>query len=217
MYFSKNIKYLRESANLSQEKLGELFSLADTTISNWEKGRSTPNIAVLIALCKHFNTDPTTLLYTDISVLGVAGARVELMGGAKEVQDEVTPVPLYGTVSAGASGLAAFWEREQPVGWVAAKEFEGCLAAFRVVGESMEPEIKSGDMVFIRSFDKGSYYSPQSIYMIVTREERMIKRVRIAPDAADVLICSSPNYQEFRLPITEVLAVYKVAGFVRVV
>ncbi|OWY19867.1 XRE family transcriptional regulator [Sphingobacteriales bacterium UPWRP_1] len=80
MYFSKNIKHLRESANLSQEKLGELFSLADTTISNWEKGRSNPNIAVLVALCKHFDTDPTTLLYTDMSLEGVG---VGLLGGEK--------------------------------------------------------------------------------------------------------------------------------------
>lgn len=216
MFLGKNIKYLRNSKNLSQKQMGEILDCTNTTVSGWENGKLL-EMGPFLKICEYFDVDPTTLLYTDMSVLGGAGARVELMGGAKEVQDEVAPVPLYGTVSAGASGLAAFWEREQPVGWVSAKEFEGCLAAFRVVGESMEPEIKSGDMVFIRSFDKGSYYSPQSIYMIVTREERMIKRVRIAPDAADVLICSSPNYQEFRLPITEVLAVYKVAGFVRVV
>lgn len=215
MLFHLNIRYLRENANLSQAKLGNIIGVGKTTIAGYEGGTSKPHFETLIKLCTYFKVDPTSLLYADLAN-GVGVSKIEFIGAAKDVQDEIARVPLYGSVSAGASGLAAFWEREQPVGYVWAKEFEGCLAAFRVVGESMEPEIKGGDIVFIRALE-GGYFAPQSIYMLVTREERMIKRIRIAPDEAGVLICSSPNFAEFRLPLSEVVAVYKVAGFVRVV
>ena len=35
-YFSKNLKFLREQKRLSQNKLGELANVNQTTIARWE-------------------------------------------------------------------------------------------------------------------------------------------------------------------------------------
>jgi len=52
-------------------------------LASYERGVSYPEMPTMLKLCNFFKTDPTTLLYTDMSVLGGVGARVELMGGEK--------------------------------------------------------------------------------------------------------------------------------------
>lgn len=222
MYFAKNIKHLREISSLTQIDLAKVIGKKKGIIGAYENERSNPDIPSLLSLCRYFDTDTTTILYTDMSLgEGGAGAGVQLLGGAIDGvgADVLDRVPFYGlTVSAGTMGLAAgaFWEHEQPVGWVSVPEFRGCLAAFRVVGMSMEPEILNGDIVFIREAENRAYFATQSIYMLVTHEERMLKRLRLHPDNGELLICSSPNYADFVLPVGELLGVYKVAGSMRV-
>ena len=43
-YFSKNLKYLRESKKLSQNKLAEIIGVNQTTIARWEDDNRTPNL-----------------------------------------------------------------------------------------------------------------------------------------------------------------------------
>lgn len=43
-YFSKNLRYLRESKKLSQNKLAEIIGVNQTTIARWEDDNRTPNL-----------------------------------------------------------------------------------------------------------------------------------------------------------------------------
>ena len=43
-FFSKNLKYIRENRNLSQNKLAELVGVNQTTIARWEDDNRTPNL-----------------------------------------------------------------------------------------------------------------------------------------------------------------------------
>lgn len=60
--FSTIIAALRASANLSQEKFGELFGVKKSTISGWESGLSTPTIGVLLKIAKYFRVTTDFLL-----------------------------------------------------------------------------------------------------------------------------------------------------------
>ncbi len=40
-YFSKNLKFLREKRNLSQNKLAEIIGVNQTTIARWEDDNRT--------------------------------------------------------------------------------------------------------------------------------------------------------------------------------
>lgn len=65
-YFSKNLKFLREQKRLSQNKLGELANVNQTTIARWENEEMAPSIDNVIELSKIFNIDLADLLGRDL-------------------------------------------------------------------------------------------------------------------------------------------------------
>ena len=67
-YFSKNLKFLREQKKLSQNKLGELANVNQTTIARWENEEMAPSIDNVIELSKIFNTDLADLLGRDLQL-----------------------------------------------------------------------------------------------------------------------------------------------------
>ena len=59
----RNIKKLRIQKGLSQEGLGEQLSVTRQTVSNYETGRSLPDIEMLERLAEVFGTDIETVIY----------------------------------------------------------------------------------------------------------------------------------------------------------
>ncbi len=55
MSYSKNIRYLRKTAKLSQEELAELLGVKRHTICDWETERTEPSISQLKAVAEVFN------------------------------------------------------------------------------------------------------------------------------------------------------------------
>lgn len=52
---SERIRTLRKNRHLTQTEFGELFNVEKTTVSSYERGQSTPNDSIKIAICKYFN------------------------------------------------------------------------------------------------------------------------------------------------------------------
>ena len=57
MKISDKILYLRKKNKYSQKKLASMVNVTRQTISNWETGKSIPDIYQSMALAKAFNTD----------------------------------------------------------------------------------------------------------------------------------------------------------------
>ena len=60
---AKNIKYIRESANLSQQELAERIIVTRQTISNWERGVSQPDIEIMERIALALEVDVRDLIY----------------------------------------------------------------------------------------------------------------------------------------------------------
>lgn len=58
----KNLVKLRKEAGLSQEKLGEILHLSDSTIGSYETGRRFPDTSTIIALCNYFHVSADYML-----------------------------------------------------------------------------------------------------------------------------------------------------------
>ncbi len=128
-------------------------------------------------------------------------------------------VPFFGDmpVSAGTSDLAVVLGGQQPTGWISIPGMPKSIGAFPVVGCSMEPEIRQGDFVAITLIDKWELVDPDKIYMIITHEERMIKRLAIDNENGDILWCISPNYKDFKLYKSDIIAIYRITFYGRIV
>lgn len=62
IYFSENLKELRSSRSLTQEKLADCLGVSFQTISKWERGDSFPDITMLPVISSYFNISIDDLL-----------------------------------------------------------------------------------------------------------------------------------------------------------
>lgn len=127
-----------------------------------------------------------------------------------------TSVPFYNLpVSAGQLSVleSEIFSSVTPDGFVELSVFEGCEAVFPIVGVSMEPIISSGDWIGIKSIDNISrsweFLQTGVIYLIITREDRMIKFIEKATDE-NFIVCTSPNYSPFKIFKGDILKLYRV-------
>lgn len=56
------IKKFRERAGLSQKEFAEQIQQQNSTVSNWERGLTRPNVDVLADICSALNVPPDELL-----------------------------------------------------------------------------------------------------------------------------------------------------------
>ena len=59
----KNIRDIRISQNMTQDTLAEILFVTRQTVSNYENGRSRPDIDMLLRIADVLNTDVNTILY----------------------------------------------------------------------------------------------------------------------------------------------------------
>ena len=62
IYFGENLKHLRRERDLTQEDVAQFLNTTFQTISKWERGETMPDIAVLPALARYFETTTDELL-----------------------------------------------------------------------------------------------------------------------------------------------------------
>lgn len=87
MELNAQIKKYRKSLNLSQEELAEKAYVTRQTISNWENGKSYPDIHSLLLLSSLFNVSLDQLIKGDIETM-------------KEIinEQEISKFNYYGTI-----------------------------------------------------------------------------------------------------------------------
>ncbi len=67
IFFAENLKYLRKVNGFTQESLAMYMNKKHSTIGNWEKRNSKPNIEELSTLATYFKIDVNTILFKDLS------------------------------------------------------------------------------------------------------------------------------------------------------
>ena len=174
--------------------------------------------------------------YSD-APLSIVGEYEQLPYGTKEVKVQIskeqlhmpdflqqrskTSVPFYNLpVSAGQLGVleSEVFPQNTPDGFLELSVFNGCEAVFPIIGVSMEPVISSGDWIGIKSIDNISrswdFIQTNVIYLIITREDRMIKFIDKATDE-DFIVCRSANASPFKVYKGDILKLYRVKACVK--
>lgn len=80
----EKLRKARIANNLKQSDVAELLNVKKNTISNWENGKSNPDIDSLVELCKIYNISCSAILeeaYSDevIHSLSVSGLEKEII------------------------------------------------------------------------------------------------------------------------------------------
>lgn len=114
--------------------------------------------------------------------------------------------------------VEAYPDTEAPAYTINFAPVNDCTAALPVYGESMEPGIRSGDIVFVRELHNRATLQWGEIYLVVTDETcdnlRTIKRVYPHPDGQHyILRADNPTYKgDTIIPVASVLKIFIVKG-----
>ena len=71
MELGKRITEIRKQNNMTQEDLAEKFHVTRQTISNWENGKSYPDIETLVCISNEFNVSFIHIVPQIFSVLRI--------------------------------------------------------------------------------------------------------------------------------------------------
>lgn len=143
----ENIKAMRKQARFTQAELAEKLSVHQTAVSQWEKGRTLPDLWSLSRLAAIFDTAVDEVLRGD-AVAADKPDEYKLM--KQELRERLCRIPILGSVQAGVPISAI----QDITGSVALSEEHSEDAheyfALRVRGDSMEPRLLEDDIVIVR-------------------------------------------------------------------
>jgi len=126
-------------------------------------------------------------------------------------QGSIKGVPFYNLpVSAGHSTLDIIGATH-PEGYISnLPGADIAEAILPVTGMSMLPEIMPGALIGVRLVHNWESLNTERIYMIITQEDRMIKRIEHDRENDDAIWCISPNYQKFKVYKSQIIEIHRV-------
>ena len=166
------IKELRKQKGLSQRELAQLCNVHQTAVSQWEKGRTSPDSESLKILS---------------SVLGVSVAR--LIGG--EDIDSKTLIPVLGFVRAGIpmEAIEDILDYEEISAEMASR---GEYFGLKIKGDSMHPLFQAGDTVIVRR--QPDVDSGEVAVVLVNGNDATVKKL-IKKDTSILLVPENSAYE----------------------
>ncbi len=189
------------------------LGITKQTLSNWKK-RNTFDAELIYTKCLLIN--PSWLLSGEGNVLKSTHEEINTLRERSIISyitksKEEKGVPFWDLpVSAGHS-LTDIKGKVKPAGYVVG--LPGADIAeniFPVTGMSMEPEVSSSAIIGVRKIDNWETLNTERIYLIITRDDRMIKRIQHDEDNSEILWCVSPNYPKFKVYKSEIIEIQRV-------
>ena len=162
-YFSTNLKHLREQKGLSQNKLGNMIGVNQTTIARWEDDNRVPTIDNAIDVANALDVPLPDLLGKDL--------RFDNATYMKPIVDDdnMVQIPVLGIIKAGIPIEAQqdiLEYIEIPKRWIrGGKQFYG----LKISGDSMFPKYQENDIVVFedsRNYDMESARNKDCAVMV---------------------------------------------------
>ena len=170
----ERLKNARKAKGFTQEKLASLVSVSRQAYSSYETGTRDPDTRTLSQIA----------INLDVSV-------DYLLGKVTQSQTESNRmIPLLGSVPAGVP-IEAIEDVEEYIDIYPRFVKHGELFALRVQGDSMEPDLRNGDIVII---EKQEFVENGDVAVVrVNGEDVTLKRVKVSTKGL-MLIPSNPAY-----------------------
>lgn len=170
------IQELRKKHGLSQQRLAQSLNVHQTAISQWETGRTTPDIEVATTMSQIFGV---SLEY----LLGISDESLSS-------QFDPTWINVLGRVAAGIpiEAIEEVIDREQITESMARS---GTYIGLQIHGASMEPRMREGDVVIVRLQDDCD--SGDTVIAMVNGDEATCKILQKTPDGIS-LLSTNPAY-----------------------
>ncbi len=218
---SKNLKFLRNEAGMTQADLAEKLNLQRTMISAYEDGRSEPKLSGLSIIADLFAVSVDELLHRDIQELGRKAAaskdvKVLAITLDKEEKENITMV----RQKASAGYLNGFADPEYveslPQFQLPHLSKNATYRAFEITGDSMLPLI-SGTLIIGAYVEQLRDIKSGKTYVLVTVTEGVVyKRVfnYLEENGKLFLVSDNEHYKPYEVKGEDVLEVWEAKAFI---
>ena len=183
--FGEILKELRTKAGVSQKKLSEGLHVSQQTVGSWEVNRTTPSPDVMRRIADYFNVSIDHLYGRDTTVNSKPAPR---SSGVR--------IPVYGDTAAGIPIVAIEnFDSDDPDDWEEIPEDmakSGEYIALRIKGDSMEPRMRTGDVVIVRL--QPEVENGDIAIVRVNGDEATCKNIKKTPEGV-MLISLNPAYE----------------------
>jgi transcriptional regulator with XRE-family HTH domain len=196
MYLSLNLKYLRQKHKLSQQQLADLLKTGRSTLAEYERGKTEPNLHTLLAIARHFKISTDELLTKNLSH--------EAYEIIKNKQFKVLAISVDGNKKGNielveSKAEAGYLESAQDPEYI--RELpkiyfpnlpEGTYRGFEIRGESMLP-IEPGTIVICRYIESLRQIKNNKTYIVVTEREGLVYKRLLQNPRNNTIVLQSDN------------------------
>ena len=193
-----NLKYLRKKRKISQQELSETFGIARTTLGDYERGKTEPNLDMLVKFAQFYEVKIDDLIQTNLShreleIIKNRDLRVLAISVDKDEREQVELVE----TKAEAGYLESFSDPEyiKDLPKISFPNMpSGTFRGFEIHGDSMLP-MESGSIVIASYVERLDEVKEGRTYIVVSKDDGLVyKRVRKQEDK-NALILVSDNEQ----------------------
>lgn len=204
-----DLKRFRKDRHIKQSEVCEVLGVSQPFLSAIEMGKSPLNEEKFQKLYNHYGDVLLEYKLTERPI--IIGSEINGNSTNRAIFDHV--IKYYDVESADC--LNVFEDDKAVYKKMVIPGFEDCDFAINVLGDSMYPELKSGQIALLKMW-KESYIEFGYTYLVVTHSgHRMLKRLRAA-SKKDEVICESVNklYDSIELKKSDIKALYLLKGYI---
>jgi len=211
---ASNLKYLRKRRKLSQQEFSDIMKIPRTTLGDYERGKTEPNIETLIRFSTYYEIDLDRLLTSDLGlqeyeIIRNKQFRVLAISVDKHNKGNIELVD----TKAEAGYLESFSD-PQYIKELPKIQFpnipEGTYRGFAIQGDSMLP-MASGSIVIASYIEDLSQVRNDKTYIIVGKNEGLVyKRVQRNDERRSlVLMSDNPIFAPYEIPFEDVAEIWQ--------
>lgn len=210
-----NLKYLRKKFKLSQQELSDIFDIPRTTLGDYERGKTEPNIANLVRLSKYFDVSLDSLLAGKLhhDELRIAqDDKLKVLAVSINADTNRNNIELVDT-KAEAGYLESFSDPEyiRDLPKISLPNMvEGTFRGFEIHGDSMLP-LESGTIIIAKYVESISHIKDEKTYIVVSKNAGLVyKRVRKDEDNGQlILISDNTAYLPYGIDYSEIQEIWQ--------
>ena len=150
-YMGERLKLIRKSLGLTQEQLAQRLGVGKTALSMIETGKTRLSSRNRNILVQELNVNPQWLDSGKGAMFNADPNLSASFGRGSEMAMPLQSVPLYSIEA--TAGLVPLFEQQEahnPINYIHIPNLPKCDGAVYVVGDSMYPLLKSGDIVLYK-------------------------------------------------------------------
>lgn len=189
----KALTYWIKKVGIKQTDLSEKTGISQPHISAMARGLKNIKAEFLEKICDALEISLPDFFACDNSeapeIVFVPLLKARPRAGTGGLETDSDQVRLY-------SFHASFLERKRGT--------PDSMRLFRVDGDSMEPTLRSGDMIMVNTTDAARHVATGNVYLLRIGEELMVKRLENRPGNVLLIRSDNKDYEDLPVNLAEV-------------